>query len=108
MLDSGVDRSTISLKIVKSLGLKLEEYTGRELVTIGERCVRPVGQIYLTWGAEGKDRKFSTTFLVLRRRECRGAQMLIGYEEIEEAGFYIRNPVASNRITNSKLDVFPN
>ncbi|KAL8939488.1 MAG: hypothetical protein Q9211_002719 [Gyalolechia sp. 1 TL-2023] len=88
-LDTGAKVNLISRKLVTSIGLHVEAYTGQALQPIGPP-VSPEGQVTLDWHVSGKNTTHKTTFAILEEPH-RGFDILLSEQEIQKHRFFDRN-----------------
>ncbi|KAL8979464.1 MAG: hypothetical protein Q9177_006138, partial [Variospora cf. flavescens] len=90
-LDTGASENLISQRSALASGLSLEPYDGPVLVAVGTE-IRPVGRVTFEWCVSNFETKlYTTTFAVLDDGHCKDFNILLGKEEIDKHGFYIRN-----------------
>ncbi|KAL8969951.1 MAG: hypothetical protein Q9197_004069 [Variospora fuerteventurae] len=90
-LDTGASENLISQRSALASGLSLEAYDGPVLVAVGTE-IRPVGRVTFEWCVSNFETKwYTTTFAVLDDRHCKDFNILLGKEEIDKLGFYIKN-----------------
>ena len=83
-LDSGCAVNVVSKSVAEALGMKMEKYDGIEVAPLGG-TMRPLGQLTLDWHVMGKERTYTTTFLVL---DTENFDVLLGDETIKTLDFY--------------------
>ncbi|KAL8648630.1 MAG: hypothetical protein Q9210_004874 [Variospora velana] len=90
-LDTGASENLISRRSALASGLSLEAYDGPVLDAVGTE-IRPIGRVTFEWCVSNFDTKlYTTTFAVLDDGHCKDFNILLGKEEIDKLGFYIRN-----------------
>lgn len=88
-LDTGSKQNLISRKLVTSIGLRVEAYTGLALLPIGPP-VCPKGQVTFDWHVSGKESFYETTFIILEDPH-HGFDILVSEPEIQKHRFFSRN-----------------
>ncbi|KAI4265618.1 MAG: hypothetical protein L6R35_007080, partial [Caloplaca aegaea] len=90
-LDTGASKNLISQRSAIASGLSLEPYDGPVLDAVGTE-IRPVGRVTFEWCVSNFETKlYTTTFAVLDDDHCKDFNILLGKEEIDKLGFYIKN-----------------
>ncbi|KAL8781237.1 MAG: hypothetical protein Q9213_006090 [Squamulea squamosa] len=90
-LDSGAEENLISERKTLDLGLRPVPYDGHDLDAIGA-SVRPLGWVALKYCVSNFESDwYMAKFAVLDNDHCKSFNILLGREEIEKRGFYIRN-----------------
>lgn len=86
-LDTGVEVDLVSNRVANDLDMKMKPYHGEDFMALGGR-MRPLGQLTLDWHVIGKEKTYTTTFLVVEAEEF---DVLLGDKTIGEITFYNSN-----------------
>ena len=90
-LDTASSVNILSWDIMNRLGVSMmEPYDGDMVVPLGDP-VQPVGQLTLNWHVRGRNKTYTTHFVVLDEWSSRGFDALLSEKTIGDIGFYSIN-----------------
>ena len=90
-LDTASKADILSQNSLDRLGMKMQPYQGDNLVPLGrgELTIKPLGQITLNWHVLGRQKTYTTKFVVLDSETTKGFDVLFSENTINEIGFFM-------------------
>ncbi|KAI4117908.1 MAG: hypothetical protein LQ338_007479 [Usnochroma carphineum] len=85
--DTDATLDMVSLDVVKELGLKKEPYPGGQLRLLGESFL-PEWRVCFDWHVSGRNKTYTSTFLVMNEQLSRGFDVSVSWRTIELIKFY--------------------
>lgn len=86
-LDSGVSNSIVNQICARDLQVEVEPYHG-ELVSYTGKVIEPLGRVTFDWSVRGRDKMYTTAFLVLNDENLPGFDAALAKDTTSSIGFY--------------------